>query len=1118
MSLLSDIINVERRYQRSINIVDDLASGDGLEGYIFPESAKIALLSMAEQIRGGQGSFTWTGPYGSGKSSLAVALAALVQGSVSDRENASQKLGSDWSTQLWELLNPDEVSWKVVPVVGSNEKAFKLIGDALIKNGVLSKSTEMSETGILEAIKNSIKNSPSPVILFIDEMGKTLEHVVQHAGDMFFYQQLAEIANRSSDKFVLIGVLHQALTSYASTLSVEAQKEWKKLSGRYIDISVDMRSDEQITLISKAISTTFTPSEKFKRLAQNIFLKISEEKKGFGSSMGATLENAWPLHPAVTCALGPMGRKGSGQNYRSVFSFLNSAEPAGFQEFINNNDKEHIFTLVNLWDYISRSQKGAILASSDGHKWAMAYEAIDRADSKGLGLDAIDCLKALTLLDWLKEGSGIKPNKENLSLCLEVPLNKIEETLRALTELKFITFKRYNGNYGLFEGSDFDIDTAITNAKTEIGKASLQNISDYIDLPTILAKKHYHETGTLRWVNFSIKPVHKIYETIENFKDSETSIARGIITFTANNESDDECDELLSQIRKNHNKTYELLIAKIILSEEVKNLFSDLESLRYILREKNEIAGDKIARRQIRERILHTTEIAKSRLHEAIKDLTFLDNQGHSYKCNWKDIGQLVDNLAKKQFSKAPYINSEILNREKPSAQANQGLKKLLYALLHNIGEEHLGIEGFPAERGLLEALLVSPGLYKQDKNKKWGISEPPKENRELINLWEDTSAYLRQKNNSAVNLQDIYNLWGSPPYGVSRGICPLYAFLYILNNWNKLAIYRQGLFRSEINEIDIDILLKTPKFIDLRLMNVSEEAKELLSELTDLAQNKTNENIISEPIHIAKTLIGIFDKLPSFAMRTQQVSKNARNVRSLFKSAHDPNKFLLEDIPSLKQFNTDNKNQSEAKNIAQNLRLGLEELDDAYPEVLRRLESIMLLELEVPNSSINSLKELKDRAENISGVSDDHIIEAFINRLAKYDQSHQSLESLVSLAAGKPTNNWIDADVKRAEIKISEFSRKFKHLESFANIKGRENKRTSMAIIVDTNTEIGPVEMQFNTLSNKSESIEKQAQKLLNNLNESQLGDRDSILSILAKASEKVILNSKNKFANEGE
>ena len=79
MSMLSKVITVERRYQRSINIEQDFVSGNALAGYIFPESAKTALLSMSEQIsRGGQGSFTWTGPYGSGKSSLALALASLL--------------------------------------------------------------------------------------------------------------------------------------------------------------------------------------------------------------------------------------------------------------------------------------------------------------------------------------------------------------------------------------------------------------------------------------------------------------------------------------------------------------------------------------------------------------------------------------------------------------------------------------------------------------------------------------------------------------------------------------------------------------------------------------------------------------------------------------------------------------------------------------------------------------------------------------------------------------------------------------------------------------------------------------------------------------------------------
>ena len=43
--LLSEAVHVERRYQRSINIEQDFANGSALEGYIFPGSAKSALLN-----------------------------------------------------------------------------------------------------------------------------------------------------------------------------------------------------------------------------------------------------------------------------------------------------------------------------------------------------------------------------------------------------------------------------------------------------------------------------------------------------------------------------------------------------------------------------------------------------------------------------------------------------------------------------------------------------------------------------------------------------------------------------------------------------------------------------------------------------------------------------------------------------------------------------------------------------------------------------------------------------------------------------------------------------------------------------------------------------------------
>ena len=52
------------------------------------------------------------------------------------------------------------------------------------------------------------------------------------------------------------------------------------------------------------------------------------------------LEACWPLHPVVACLLGPISRRRFGQNQRSIFGFLNSSEPHGFQDFLNDTAAE----------------------------------------------------------------------------------------------------------------------------------------------------------------------------------------------------------------------------------------------------------------------------------------------------------------------------------------------------------------------------------------------------------------------------------------------------------------------------------------------------------------------------------------------------------------------------------------------------------------------------------------------------------------------------------------------------------------------------------------------------------------------------------------------------------
>lgn len=152
---------------------------------------------------------------------------------------------------------------------------------------------------------------------------------------------------------------------------------------------------------------------------------------------------------------------------------------------------------------------------------------------------------------------------------------------------------------------------------------------------------------------------------------------------------------------------------------------------------------------------------------------------------------------------------------------------------------------------------------------------------------------------------------------GLQRVFAPLRYSIYY-EQLVETCLYRQGLFRPELNEIDIDVLLKSPELIDIRTMEISEEVKELLSEMTNLAilYNGAEDLVHSETIDVAKSLIGAFDKLPAFALRTQLVSQNARNVRALFKGAHDPNKFLLEDIPALKRFTAGDESLTEAQKL----------------------------------------------------------------------------------------------------------------------------------------------------------------------------------------------------------
>ena len=139
-------------------------------------------------------------------------------------------------------------------------------------------------------------------------------------------------------------------------------------------------------------------------------------------------------------------------------------------------------------------------------------------------------------------------------------------------------------------------------------------------------------------------------------------------------------------------------------------------------------------------------------------------------------------------------------------------------------------------------------------------------------------------------------------------------------------------------------------------------------------------------------------------------------------------------------------------RHIADNVRSGLIELQDAYPAMLHRLRETLLTELQVPNASPLLLAELRARAENVRELSGDHRQEAFILRLSHFYGSDLDVESLASMATNKPPPTWVDADIDRAAVALAEMAQQFNHLEAYAHVKGRADKRHAMAVTVGMN------------------------------------------------------------------
>lgn len=1038
---LSEVVTISRQFLRSIRLDADFGREDALSGYVCQGTARSLLESMARQlVSTSQRAFTWTGPYGGGKSSLALMLCSLVGPNPRLRARARDILDLPPDSPVGVAFDARGDGWLVIPIVGKRGSVVQALHDALNK---VRGGGRRKQGDLVAELVAAAEAHRQGVLVVVDELGKFLEASAQGVGDdIYFFQELAEAASRTAGKLVVVGILHQAFDAYATRLGRDARDDWAKVQGRFVDIPLVAASDEVIELIGQAIDVNPSVDRSLlMHCVEPVATAIRTRRPGTPASLAKSLAKCWPLHPVTASLLGPISKRKFGQNERSTFGFLASREPNGFVEFIEGQpvDWRSMYEPARYWDYLRANLEPAILASPDGHRWAAAADAVERAEARGEAIH-VAATKTVALIEMFRNGSGLVADDSILRVSVHARnYGEVSKALHDLVQWKILIERRHLGAYGVFAGSDFDIEEAISQARGEIGSPSLEHVTALSDLQPVLAKRFYAWTGTMHWFTRRIVPLSDLSRALEHFRQDKGSSGSFLLCLPDTDMSE-RAAERYARTASSENVTAHALVGAPTNAARISELALELAATQRVVKTRPELEGDAVARRELAGRLAAVRGALEDELADAFVLSKWYWKGERTSTDKHKSLSSIASDIAEAIYHRAPTVFSELLNREDPSSNSNKARKDLMYQMIRSSDRENLGYTGYPADAGLYFTILQATGVHRKSEKRGWGFSEPYASNPRLEGMWQMWSATRERFSQPGreTTAADLYAYWAEAPYGVRAGIMPVLALAFYLAYRSELAMYVDGVFTPDLSEAVIDDWLQDPQRIRFQYVAASKDQETLVKAIAASVSQQANATIPAAPLDAARALVGLVTSLPGWTKRTLTVSAAAQEVRAMLLKASDPHKVLFADLPTLLKADSPHE-------LVKRLRGVTDELSTAYHLMLARVREHVLKALDHHGRPLEALNQ---RAINVKGISGEFRLDAFAARLEVFDDTEQAVEGVISLAVSKPSAQWVDRDIDAALMQLGSWAIDFRRAEAMAPLRGRPSTRRVIGVV----------------------------------------------------------------------
>jgi hypothetical protein len=937
-----------------------------------------------------------TGPYGSGKSTIALLVTGLL-GPVGNRRRQAEALIADESPDLAQRivaardhLAPE--GFIIAIAVARREPVTETLARALIRaanrrwpDGKPPRHVAAS----LKPLRNPAAASAEilaalgtlcgegPVLLVIDEFGKTLEYLAagRDTGsahdDVFVLQEIAELgAGLSGLPVFTLTLQHLSFLDYAARSTSLQRREWAKVQGRFEDITFTPDLSEAVQLIRRSLThedLDHTGRELIRRHA--VASSDAWSRLGLQGVLPADaglFAALYPLHP-LTAAAAPLVATQIGQHDRSLTGFLTGDEPHTIERFITvhgtaNATSATTVRLPQLYDYFFASGRTTMLASASASRWI----EIDLIVSQAHGMDDqdLEILKTVGILNLIDASGALRACKGTVLFALTDPVDDNDDVgrealltrLQNLTERGFLVYRAFSDEYRLWQGTDIDLRARIGEARERCDDHAVVKMLAGQLPGAVVAGRHSQRTGMLRhFITAATDPGTDVVAG-PGINDP----ADGMLIFHFGDQLD------LPEVRS----LLPVVVGTSKSAGEVLDAGREVIALNELLAAKD---LDAVARQEIAERAGQARTDLAAAIAAAFGPgqpgarwqlVNAVHSGGDATDLTARSLSGIVSAACDIAYPHTPHIRNEMLGRHQLTSQGAKARRELITAMLTHGSSSCLGITGYGPERAIYHGVLAYLGLHKASPGHLAADGSggyqyaAPEQNSTLSRAWTALRAALAQATRERP-VDELFQLLMAPPYGVKSGVAPVIIVAALLMTHDEVAVFEEGTYQPSLSPDLIERLIKAPDRYSIKYVPVGGGQRHLVLEqiAAELGVTPTlhHPSISRNPalLVITRELLNQMRSLSGYAARTQRLSSHAIAVRRALIAARDPDDLLFTALPralDLQPIRAEaESSQDLAREYASRLSAALREIRAADAALRIEVARILAREFRVP-------------------------------------------------------------------------------------------------------------------------------------------------------------------------